>query len=103
GPQGDTGTPGEPGKQGPKGDTGSIQVTEYPGDDVTIPANSTSNIADATCPAGQTAVSGGWYTNAAGPVIGVSQQFAAGSVWRVYFDNPSAVNATGHAIAYCSP
>ncbi|MGW4393188.1 hypothetical protein [Streptomyces sp. NPDC004685] len=115
GATGDTGKPGEPGKQGPKGDTGypgatgatgatgTIQVTEYPGDTIAIPANSSSNIATATCPAGQTAISGGWYTQAAGPVPGVSRQFAAGSIWQVYFDNPSTLATSGNAIAYCSP
>ncbi|MEU9577644.1 hypothetical protein [Streptomyces chilikensis] len=75
-------------------------LTEAVGDIVTVPAGG-SAASTAVCPAGTTAVSGGWSTVEPGLVQGVSQRLGSDS-WRVVFDNPTAGELSGLAFAYCA-
>ncbi|MFD5427129.1 hypothetical protein [Streptomyces sp. NPDC127084] len=71
---------------------------------VVVPAGG-SNFSIATCPAGQTAVSGGWGSDF-GVIPGNSEQVTtntAGDSWQIIGDNPTDENASIFAIAYCSP
>lgn len=103
GATGATGPAGPTGATGATGATGTISVTRVDGPPVTLPPNSSFILATATCPAGQTAISGGWNTSTPGPVPGASEQFPGTDAWSVSFDNPTATPSSAFATAYCSP
>jgi hypothetical protein len=105
GPRGDTGATGPQGAQGPKGDTGAtgppgpagpLDTTAVLTPLVALPVNS-SNGADAVCPTGMVAISGGWivfspFDENAIPVVTESAQFrdtTGASFWEVTLSNPS--------------
>ncbi|MER6999939.1 hypothetical protein [Streptomyces sp. NPDC000410] len=90
---------------GAKTAASALPVTEASGPNVTVPAHG-SIATQAVCPAGQTAISGGWYTNAAGAVTGVSLQTTTNTskdTWFVVFDNPGNFDIIANVRAYCSP
>ena len=95
GPQG---AQGPQGIQGPPGIQG-IKLVVSPV--VTIAAGTQGDVA-ATCPAGQTAVSGGF--GLVGPDAGVIQSLGNGGAWVVKAENATPADpAQLTAYAYCSP
>ncbi|MFD4742612.1 hypothetical protein ACFWNQ_35325 [Streptomyces virginiae] len=75
---------------------------------VTVPPHGTSPGSRAVCPAGQTAVSGGWYTwtyNIGITVVQFGQGYTntPGDSWVAAFENPSNVPGEAGAVAYCTP
>lgn len=96
---------GEADVTGATGTTRAIPITEAQGPVVSVPAHS-SVATRAVCPAGQTAVSGGWITNAPGVVPGESIRSTTNTsndTWFVIFDNPGSFAVFAQARAYCSP
>ncbi|MFF3456309.1 hypothetical protein ACFYXH_18675 [Streptomyces sp. NPDC002730] len=105
GPTGPTGAQGVPGPTGPTGPAGVGDTNTYFGPLVSVPAGG-SNQSTAQCPAGQEAVSGGWYTPGAGIVPGISWRTSTTTPddsWQVVGDNPTGSAKRIQAIAYCSP
>lgn len=102
GAPGQTGAQGLQGIQGPPGPAG-IQRIKFI---VSNPANMSpgqTGTAEASCPAGETAVSGGFAL--VGADAGVTQSVNLGSKWVAKAENAAAPaeNATLTAYAYCSP
>jgi hypothetical protein len=104
GPAGARGAAGPQGAQGPQGIQGPagiqrIRLIVSPA--VTIAAGAQGR-ADAVCPAGETAVSGGF--GLVGPDAGVFQSVGNGAGWVAQAENAALVpDATLVAYAYCSP
>ncbi|MFI5617611.1 hypothetical protein [Streptomyces sp. NPDC051567] len=86
--------------------SGAATTKEVRGNRVPVPAGK-SAVSIATCPSGQTAVSGGWVTSAGETVIPI-MSFAFGHAtpndsWEIMFHNPTAQDIQfAQAIAYCS-
>ncbi|WP_234375555.1 collagen-like protein [Streptomyces sp. CB01373] len=105
GPQGGTGANGPQGATGPQGASGGADLTQVVGGDATLaPGQSTALVV--VCPAGQTAVSGGWVGG--DEVIPVNSYQSTstnpGDSWTVNFHNTSATQSYEvTALAYCSP
>jgi hypothetical protein len=90
--KGDVGPQGEPGAPGAKGDTGpqgSPGLSEYESVPVAQPIAAAGGwVFDAACPAGKTAISGG-YTLPAGSTVQESHpRDGDPSVWRLAFTTP---------------
>ena len=112
GDKGDTGATGPTGPQGPAGPAGpagGLDTTQIVSQPVDVPPHifSPAVHADAVCPAGQIAVSGGYF------IINLDQNAPPGALiswrpslntWQVFFYNPSnSVTIEAQAIAYCAP
>jgi hypothetical protein len=92
GPKGDTGAAGPagaPGVPGPPGGLASTSVTVETEDETTIPAETTGNQVDVTCPAGTVAISGGFQTT------GDNELGTLVSSWRSDSDTWSFVMRNG--------
>jgi hypothetical protein len=98
GPQGAQGPQGPQGIQGPAGVQRIKLIVSAP---VNVPPTGASVEASATCPPGETAVSGGFGLD--GSDAGVHHSFGNGSSWLVRAENAGPAPATVSAFAYCSP
>jgi hypothetical protein len=99
--RGVAGTPGPAGPQGIQGAPGVQRVRFIVSPVATIPPNS-SRAADAACPAGETAIAGGYLLT--GSESALFQSVGIGTGWRAQAENSSAAtdNATLVAYAYCA-
>lgn len=97
GPVGAQGAQGAQGSQGPAG----IQRLRFIVSPPTIIPGGTEGTADAACPAGETAVSGGYLLT--GAEAAVFQSVGIGTAWRARAENSTGADATLIAYAYCSP
>lgn len=100
GPKGDVGPQGQPGAPGAKGDTGPQGLpglSEYQTIPVAQPISAAGGwVFDAACPAGKTAISGG-YTLPAGSTVQESHpRDGDPSVWRLAFTVPGPTTITLH-------
>jgi hypothetical protein len=110
GTRGARGAVGAPGPQGAQGFQGPQGVPGTPSMQrlrlissatVTIPPQQTGT-ADAICPPGEIAVSGGY--TLAGPEVGLFKSAGTGGVWTAEAENSSlTVSAQLTALAYCAP
>jgi hypothetical protein len=98
GPQGAQGSQGAQGPQGPAGIQRIKLIVSAP---VNAPPTGATVEAAATCPAGETAVSGGFGLD--GSDAGIHHSFGNGSSWVVRAENAGPAAATVSAFAYCSP
>ncbi|MFE7706397.1 hypothetical protein ACFU6I_11475, partial [Streptomyces sp. NPDC057486] len=104
GAQGERGTPGAQGKQGERGPSGIAGLTQWQGPLVNVSAGGIHVESTAVCPAGRTAVSGGWGSGY-GVVPGACLQTTThtfGDSWTVAFGNPTADVLGAVAFAYCA-
>ena len=114
GPTGATGSTGSTGATGPTGATGatgatgpagSLDTTVINSASVSVALHSTQD-AEAVCPAGTIAVSGGYFISAfdgGAPLVAVVSFRPTVSTWEVLFYNPSgSIDRVGQAIAYCA-
>jgi hypothetical protein len=102
GTRGLAGQPGQPGPAGSQGPQGIQRLAPVISPEVVIQPGSLGT-AEATCPAGEIAVSGGYALS--GPDAHVYQSTGVFSGWVAKADNPSDAPdpATVRAYAYCSP
>jgi hypothetical protein len=114
GPAGPTGPQGQVGPTGPQGPAGpsganvlnTVQIVTQP---VDVPPHVVNPAvhADAVCPSGMMAVSGGYFianldTNA--PPTALISWRPSQDRWQVFFYNPSStVTVSAQTIAYCAP
>jgi hypothetical protein len=100
GPRGAQGPQGTQGPQGPAGPTVVNQLTRVELVGV-IPPDAVNHV-NATCPAGQGVVSGGYYAVGTGAVF--YEDSFGGRAWSVGYDNHGASGqADVTAVAYCAP
>jgi hypothetical protein len=97
GPAGAQGAQGPQGIQGPPG----IQRLRFVVSPPTSIAAGNEGTADAVCPAGESAVSGGYLLT--GPDASLFQSVGIGTAWRAKAENSASPDATLIAYAYCSP
>lgn len=101
GARGPSGPPGPQGPQGVKGPPGLQRLRFVASPTVSIPEG-TSGRAEAVCPAGEIAVSGGF--GLVGPDAGLFQSVGLGTSWVAQADNAApAPTAQLNAYAYCAP
>jgi hypothetical protein len=103
GPAGARGAAGPQGAQGPQGIQGpaGIQRLRFIISPPTSIQAGTSGMAEAVCPVGEIAVSGGFGLD--GPDAAVFQSTGTGTAWRAQAENSASPAATLIAYAYCSP
>jgi hypothetical protein len=95
--RGPVGPPGAQGTQGPPG----VARVRFVTSTVTIPAGAQAR-AEAICPAGEIAVSGGF--GLAGPEAGIFQTVGVGTAWVAQAENATGADAAQlTAYAYCAP
>lgn len=103
GPPGLAGANGANGAQGPQGPAGPTSLGRLTS--VTGPKNlvSPSSIGEsvATCPSGNNAVSGGYFS--VGHSAHVFSSVGFSSAWHVALNNEGEETATVQAVAYCAP
>jgi hypothetical protein len=109
GPKGDIGPQGPKGATGPQGPAGSLDTTQIISQPVDVPPHVVSPAVhqDAVCPAGQIAVSGGYF------IINLDPNAPPGAPiswrpsldrWQVFFYNPSTTTTVqAQTFAYCAP
>lgn len=95
------GLDGAPGPQGPQGPAGPNWSVTPVGASYTLGPGAV-DIVDASCPAGQSAISGGWYTNASGGAF-VDKTYD-GRSWSLGVDNfDSGIAVEAEVWAFCAP
>jgi hypothetical protein len=113
GPAGSAGPQGPVGAQGPQGPSGpagasSLNTTTIFSELVDVPTKVASPAikADATCPAGTMAVSGGYFIgnlNPDAPPTVLASWRPNLTTWEVIFFNPGPQTVHAEAFAYCAP
>jgi len=100
GPQGPQGPAGPQGPQGPAGPAGVSGFQVVTGSTVSVSGGLTgsTNFAAAVCPAGKTAIAGGW-NNTVGSVL---QSSPNGGTWLLTVFVPAVQNGTIQAVAICA-
>lgn len=107
GPEGPAGPQGEPGPQGPQGEpgiSGYSQVTRYSGGDPDNPPCPTNGYCAVTaaCPAGTTAIGGGFAYNLPAAQFNVFQSRPIGDGWKVIGINNGTPGLMLYVYAVCA-
>jgi hypothetical protein len=100
--RGASGAPGPPGAQGIQGPPGIQRLRFILSPTVSIAAGAQGR-AEAVCPAGETAVSGGYLLT--GSEAALFQSVGIGTAWQAQAENSAAATDVAQltAYAYCSP
>jgi hypothetical protein len=99
GPQGPAGPQGPGGPQGPAGPSNLSALTTVIGPTVEVPAGKVGG-AEATCPAGSRAVSGGGFASIAG--LDDSEMETTHTSWFIVISNQTGITLKVHASVECA-